>query len=133
MRKDNDFAKAVLAALYLAEGGKNRKGALMFGNSNPEIISLFLNLLRCVYQIENSKFRCTLLCRADQNLEKSESFWVSITGVPKEQFYKPRIDSRTIGKKSRNPEYKGVCRIDYFSAQVYNDLTAAGDILTGTV
>lgn len=125
-----ECAKAVLAALYLAEGGKTRKGSLMFGNSDPRIITLFLKLLRQTYVVDNSKFRCTLLCRADQNTKSLESFWVAVTNIPKKQFYEARIDSRTIGKKSRKANYKGVCRIDYFSAQAYNDLLAAGDVLT---
>lgn len=129
VHNDPHCAKAVLASLYLAEGGKNRKGSLMFGNSNPKIIRLFLSLLRRVYDIDNSKFRCTLLCRDDQDILKLQSFWSLQTGITKKQFYAPRIDSRTIGKKSRNKEYKGVCRIDYFSAEVYNDLLAAGESL----
>lgn len=131
LNKDIRYAKAVLATLYLAEGGKRRRGAVMFGNSNPQIVVLFLRLMRRVYAIDDSKFRCTLLCRADQDIKKLQSFWALATGVPKEQFYTSRIDARTIGKKSRNPKYKGVCRIDYFSAEVYNDLIAAGDALVG--
>ena len=120
--KDKDTAKIVLAVLYLGEGGKNRKGSLLFGNSDPFIISLFLYLLRYCYDIDESKFRCTLQCRADQNIKKLEQFWSKITKIPLSQFYKARIDPRTIGKKSRKKDYKGVCRIDYFSADLFLEL-----------
>ena len=120
--KNKDIAKISLAMLYLGEGSKTRS-SLMFGNSDPTIISLFLRLLRYCYKIDEDKFRCTLQCRADQDIQKLEKFWSNITNIPLSKFYKARVDPRTIGKISKNPEYKGVCRIDYFSADIFNELT----------
>lgn len=130
--KDVDVAKIALAMLYLGEGNKNRKkGALVFGNSDPATICLFMNLLRNVYKIDEKKFRCTLLCRADQNIKKLEKLWSETTNVPLNQFYKARIDPRTVGKPTKKKEYKGVCRIDYFSARVFAELLEIPKILTG--
>jgi hypothetical protein len=114
--------KVVLTALYLGEGSKTRKGSLAFGNSDPYIISLFLNLLRKCYKIDEKKFRCTIQCRADQNIKNLEEFWTSVTKIPLVQFYKARIDPRTIGKPSKKLDYKGVCRIDCFSGEIYLEL-----------
>lgn len=120
--ENRDIAKVALTMLYLGEGSKTQRGSLMFGSSDPFIISLFLHLLRYCYNIDESKFRCTLQCRADQNIKKLEKFWSKITNIVPAQFYKARIDSRTIGKPSRKQDYKGVCRIDYFSADVFTEL-----------
>lgn len=121
--KNKDTAKIALALLYLGEGSKNpKRGSLVFGNSDPFIISLFLYLLRYCYKIDENKFRCTLQCRNDQNIKKLEKFWSRITKIPLSKFYKARIDSRTIGKKSVKPDYKGVCRIDCFSAKILIEL-----------
>jgi len=117
-----DIAKIALAVLYLGEGAKTRKGSLMLGNSDPKIIKLFLDLLRKCYKIDESKFRCTLQCRSDQDISKLEKFWSEITGISLEQFYKARIDPRSVGNKTKKIDYKGVCRIDYFSADVYNEI-----------
>lgn len=126
----DNHAKTALALLYLAEGSKNSGGHIVFGNSDPGIISLFLKLLRESFQIDEQKFRCTVQCRADQNKSELESYWHKLTKVPKKQFYATRIDARTVGKKSIKDHYKGVCRIDYFSAQIYNELRVIGNILT---
>jgi hypothetical protein len=126
--KNKDIAKLVLAALYLCEGSKNRNGALVFCNSDPLIIKLFLQLLRKCYRIDEKKFRCTLQCRADQNIESIERFWSKITHIPMLQFYGARIDPRTIGKPTKKKDYKGVCRIDCFSADIYNELTIIGQL-----
>ncbi len=127
--RNKNVAKISLAMLYLGEGAKRRKGALMFGNSNSDIIKLFLRLLRHCYNVDEKKFRCTLQCRADQNIKKLEKFWSQTTNIPLSQFYKARIDPRTIGKKTKKSEYKGVCRIDYFSADTYIELTKIGDLV----
>lgn len=128
--KDPVAAKLVLSALHLGEGSKNRRGSMQFGNSDPGIIILFLKLMRTCYDIDESKFRCTILCRADQDTKKLENFWKHTTGINKRQFYKTRIDARTIGKPSRKLDYKGVCVINYFSASVYYDLLTLGKMMS---
>lgn len=121
--KDRGVAKVVLAILYLGEGSKNpKRGSLAFGSSDPFIISLFLYLLRYCYNINENKIRCTLQCRADQNIKKLETFWSKITKIPLTKFYKAQIDPRTINRPSKKLDYKGVCRIDCFSADILLDL-----------
>src|SRR3989344_3363162 len=56
--RNADVAKIVLIILYICEGSKNRRGALTFGNSSPEVIQMFLKLLRQCYIIDEKKFRC---------------------------------------------------------------------------
>lgn len=119
---DRNVAKIALSMLYLGEGSKNPKSCMSFGNSNPKIIKIFLHLLRYCYNIDESKFRCTLQCRADQDILKLENYWLQITKIPKPQFYKARIDKRTIGKPTKKVNYKGVCRIDYFSSDIRVEL-----------
>jgi hypothetical protein len=127
--RDKNVAKISLAMLYLGEGSKTHKASLMFGNSNPDIIKLFLDLLRYCYNINEEKFRCTVQCRADQDIKKLESFWSELTKIPRGQFYGARIDPRTMGKKTKKINYKGVCRIDYFSADIFLELEKITEIL----
>ena len=127
--ENKNVAKIVASALYLGEGAKHRNGSLMLGNSDPHIIKLFLRLLRNSYDINESKFRCTVQCRADQNTQELEKFWRQVTKIPKRQFYKTRIDPRTIGKPSRKLDYKGVCRIEYYSADLYIELKKIGELI----
>lgn len=123
-----DVKKIAAAMLYLGEGSKVRS-TIAFGNSNPDIIKLFLRLLRSTYTIDEKKFRCTILCRADQNITRLEKFWIKTTKIPHAQFYKTRIDPRTVGKPSRKPSYMGVCVIDYFSADLFIELTKIGRLI----
>ncbi len=122
--------KAILGALYLAEGTKGQRGGPTFGNSDPEIIRLYLRLLRECFTLDESKFRCTLQARAGQDTVSLEKFWLKETGIPKSQFYKARVDTRGSGQLTRKPDYKGVCRIDYFETDLLYEISAIGRILT---
>lgn len=126
-------SKAILGTLYLGEGSKTRRSFLTIGNSNPEIIRLFLTLFRQCYSIDEKKFRCTVQCRADQNARTLELFWARITHIPPAQFYATRVDPRSVGQKTRKPDYKGVCRIDYFSADIYNELKFIGEVMIQSI
>ncbi len=127
---DMDTRKLILGALYLGEGSKGDRGGPTFGNSDPEIITLFLRLLREAYLLDEKKFRCTLQAREGQEIKKLEKFWSQLTKISPKQFYKARIDSRSKGQLTRNPEYKGVCRIDYFSTDLLYEILAIGTMLT---
>ena len=126
---NKDVAKICLIMLYLCEGSKHQNAALCFGNSDPGIIQLFLRLLRQCYILDEKKLCCTVQCRADQDVDKLMSFWSETTLVPMDQFYRSRIDKRTIGFPTKKTDYKGVCRIDYFSAAIYNELRTIGEFL----
>lgn len=128
--KSRDTALIALSMIYLGEGGKSKKGSISIGNSDPNVIKLFLYLLEICFNIDRNKFRCTVQCRADQDIIKLEKFWSQTTGIPFSQFYKTRIDPRTIGKPSKKIDYKGVCCLDYFSAEIFNSIMAIISIVT---
>jgi hypothetical protein len=126
--QDSDVAKISLMMVYWCEGGKRRRSSLTFGNSDPLLIGLFLKLLRLCYSIDEGKFRCTIQCRADHDPDDLKRYWSAITGIRFRQFYPAQIDRRTEGKPSKKPDYKGVCRIDYFSAEIYHEMMMANKL-----
>ncbi len=132
--RQKEVGKVVLSILYITEGSRSEKSGITFGNSDPYIISLFLHLLRFCYSIDEKKLRCTVQCRADQNIPELGNFWSRITRIPKERFCKPQVDSRTLGKPTKKSSYRGVCRINYFSADLSLELRAIARIIhTGPV
>jgi hypothetical protein len=128
--EEKNIAQIALAMLYLGEGSKTNKGALYFGNSNPVVIKLFMKLLRQCYPINETKFRASIQCRYDQDIQVLEVFWSDLTKIPLCQFYAARIDKRTIGNPTKKPDYKGVLRVDYFSAAVFHDILSTIKTIT---
>jgi len=121
---DKVAGKVVLSILYITEGSQRSVGSITFANSDSYIISLFLHLLRFCYSIDERKLRCTVQCRADQDVRDLTRFWRGITRIPSRQFLKPQIDPRTLGKPTKRAGYKGVCRLNYFSADLALELQA---------
>lgn len=123
-----ETAKFALILLYWAEGSKYRD-IVCFGNSDPSLIRLFLKLLKICYPVSESKLRCTVQCRADQDIEKLVSFWSVQTNLDRKQFYKTRVDRRTEGKPTKKQGYYGVCVIEYLSSHAQKDLLAGITVL----
>ena len=111
--------KLILSTLYWCEGCKYPSTkSLKFGNSDPHMIKLFIALLRRCYQIDETKFRLTLQCLADQQQSRLLRFWGDTTQIPITQHYKPRTDKRSVDKPTYKPGYKGVCVIEYFDVNL---------------
>lgn len=119
---DIHVKKIALAMLYLGEGSKGVRRQVRLGNSDSFVIELFMSLMRECYNADESKFRCAVQCRADQDEQKLKIFWSKVTKVPLTQFYNSRIDKRTIEIPTLKLDYKGVCNIDYFSSEVFLEL-----------
>ena len=128
--KDPLSAKIALAMLCLGEASKyNSKTAFSLGSSDPRIIIIFLELLKKCFDFDIEKIRCTVQCRADQNVEALEKFWRDVTKIPKRLFYKARIDPRTIGKPTRKTDYKGVLKVNYFNTKVQLELESLSQLV----
>jgi len=123
-------AKIALAMLCLGEASKYKATkSFNLGSSDPRIIVIFLALLKICFDFNPEKVRCTVQCRADQNIEELEQFWQQVTGVPKRLFYKAQIDPRTVGKPTRKLDYKGVLRVDYLDTKVQLELESLSDLI----
>ena len=83
--QNREIAKIALAMLCLGEASKTR-GSFSLGSTDPRIITLFIELLKKCFTFDLEKIRCTVQCRADQNIELLETYWLNITKIPKKLF-----------------------------------------------
>ena len=132
---DRDIAKIALAMLCLGEASKYGGGSSSFslGSSDPRIVVLFLRLLKKCFDFNLEKVRCTVQCRADQDIDALQNYWLKVTGVPKRLFYKPLVDPRTKGKPTKKSNYRGVLKVDYFSTRVQLELESLADLVYNQV
>lgn len=91
-------------ALYWAEGNKKE---LVFTNSDPDLIRVFISGLRELFGITEDRVRVSVRVYSDLDIEKSLLFWSNIVGVPKEKFLTTIVLE---GKKNGKLQY-GMCRI----------------------
>src|SRR3989344_8256888 len=126
--QNREIAKIALAMLCLGEASKTR-GSFSLGSSDSRIITLFIELLKKCFIFDLEKIRCTVQCRADQDIELLETYWLNITKIPKRLFYKAQIDPRTKGKPTKKSNYKGVLRVDYFNTKAQIELETLAQLL----
>lgn len=127
---DEDILKMILATLYLGEGAKwkSHRG-LNLGSSDPNIIKLYLKLLKRCYKIKTNKLKCRVSHRADQNIKSLNKYWSRITGIPLTNFYKSKPDPRTVGKPTKKKDYKGVCVITCAGTHIQLELEAIPNLI----
>src|SRR4030042_301237 len=74
------------AALYWAEGYNRQDKVpspyISFGNSNPDMVVLFLRFLREVLRIPEEKLRPTVQIHHNIKPESAIKFWARITDIP---------------------------------------------------
>lgn len=127
---DPESGKMICGLLYLCEGAKYPSTrCLIFGNSDPAIIRCFLNLLKASFDIKDDKLRCRVMYRWDQDINKLNKYWSTVTAIPLSQFFKSKPDKRTKGKPTLKTNYKGVCSIQYPSTSLQFQLQAIGEII----
>lgn len=107
--RDKNILDLALAMLYLGEGFKRTTETGM-GNSDPFILKFFIYCLRKSHKVNESKIKCELHLRADQNPKKIKKFWSQQLEIPLANFTSTSIDKRTAGKPTY-PNYYGVCVI----------------------
>lgn len=106
---ETEIAKLFCAVLYWAEGEKNRN-SLVFTNSDPRMIKLFLSLLRTHFQIRSNKLRAFLHLHGYHDLVSQKSYWSTITGIPSERI---RIYQKPNSGRNIRQGYRGCISIRY--------------------
>jgi len=127
VRFTDTMLEFMLAMLYLGEGFK-RKSFVGLGNSDPDILKMFISFLRDIYHVKDDRLRCYLHLRSDQDMVNEERYWAQRLDIPISRFGKSQIDMRTVGTKTLSG-YHGVCSIYCYDARIEKRLTALQEVL----
>lgn len=123
---NKEIGELIMATFYLAEGGKT-ENYFAIANSSPKLLEGIVNLQRYLYKLDESKFRCALHLRKDQNEGTLKHFWSTTLRIPKSQFIKTQFDKRTTKKTYDN--YKGVCVVIYYNMALQRRIIYLGEKL----
>lgn len=97
-------------ALYWGEGTKNYS-TVQFTNGDPRMIILFLRFLRNVCDVSEVKLRAHIHIHEHLDTSAAEEYWQSVTGIPKDHFYKTYNKPNKSSKGTRNSLPYGVCAV----------------------
>ncbi len=107
--KNNPFF-LVGVALYWAEGAKNRAESVKFANSDEKMIAFMMRWFREICRVPEKKFRIHIHIHTLHSRNNIVNYWSKITGIGREQFYKPYIKQTSLGQR-KNILYSGTCSI----------------------
>jgi len=113
-----DDYKLFLALLYWGEGAKTKQ-RVIFINSDPDMIRMYLWLLRKSFDIKEERLKCLLHLHEYHNREEMIDFWSKITGIPKSNFSIYNKPHTGINKK---PGYKGCLSIRYGDSRIIKEI-----------
>ncbi len=108
--------------LYWAEGFQSDNATSVdFANSKPKMISVFMEFLREICGVDESRFRAYLYCYSNQDIEELISFWSKLTKIPKDKFSKPYIRKDFKKEKIGKMKY-GLLHIRYADKKLLNKI-----------
>jgi predicted transcriptional regulator len=129
-RYSRDFFKIFASLLFWCEG--NKSGSYMaFINSDPNMISFYLSLLRKGFLIDEEKLRALVHVHNYHDKFEIKKFWSSLTKIPLTQFSKCYVKPST-GKRKRKG-YKGSIRIRYYDSDLEKEMREIYTRLSSTL
>ena len=117
---DAGLQKAILAALYWAEGSKTGNG-MKFANTDPNLHQLFVNLLRKCFKPDESKFRVHLYVHHYHRINECKKFWSRLLNIPQRQFWKVYIKKRSVTKRFRR-NFRGICFLYHSDSKLRKEM-----------
>lgn len=122
LKKVDDYGineyKIFLALLYWGEGEKTKR-KFAFINSDPDMIKLYLSLLRKSFVIDESRFKVWLHLHEYHDKEKLISFWSQVTGICKNQF---SVYNKAHTGNNKKKGYKGCLSIRYQDSRILKEI-----------
>lgn len=115
--------------LYWAEGAKRTDHCVDFANSDEKMIMLFLDFLRKICRVDESKLRVLLYCYSNQEVTDLISYWSRLLRIPKNQFIKPFV-RRDFDQGRVNRMEKGLVHIRYHDKKLLMHIKAKIDTIS---
>ena len=122
---DKNMAKLVCSLLYASEGSKGPRSVLSFTNSDPNMIVLFLKMLRDGFDIDEKKFSICVHLHDYHNEEKQLNFWSKTARISRDHFMRPYRKPHTGVNKKEG--YEGCVRINYYDISLRRKIIAIAD------
>lgn len=104
--------------IYWGEGNKADKGTIRVGNSDPELLKIFIRFLMKFFGIKRDDLRFHLHLFSDIDINEATRFWSGKLKIKKQQFYKPMVSiSGSLGTYRKKSKY-GVLTVYYSNTKL---------------
>jgi hypothetical protein len=120
--------------LFWAEGSRSRN-RVVFTNSDPEMVRIFIGFLRRAFHIDPDRVRltCSLFADHEDRQREIEEFWLQTAGLPRTSLCKSTVNhySPYSQKKRTNKLPYGTCRVVVNSTEIAQTIYGSIQELAG--
>ena len=111
--------------LYWGEGTKANKYSVRLGNSDPDLIKVFMIFLSNIYGVQKSQLKFGLQIFSNMDKDLCLKYWCQKLGVSKEQFYKIIVTPSTKKGTYNFRKIEGVVTIYFNNIRLRNKINDA--------
>ncbi len=110
---DDAFLFGLGVGLFWGEGHRKSSQAVRLGNSDPEVIKVFIKFLEEMFSVSKTKLKFGLQIFGDMPKDKVFKFWLEELEVDPSQFYKITVTPhRGVGNYKKKTRY-GVLTVSF--------------------
>lgn len=119
------------SVIYWCEGAKQKENnisqGVVFSNSDPFLIKLFLKWVREICKIQESNIKYNLCIHENANIDKAVDYWSKVVIIPRSRFGKTVLKKHNIKTNRKNTEdnYYGLMRLSISKSTNLNRKIAA--------
>jgi hypothetical protein len=107
-------------ALHAGEGGK-RDGKVNFANTDARMVAFFCAWLRRFFVIDEARLRIRVYLHEGLDLDRAETFWAEVTGIPRSQFNRPYRAKADPSIRHAKHEH-GCVYVDYHCSRTHREV-----------
>lgn len=113
-----EVGKLLCSTLYWGEGAKTGS-VLTFTNSDPNMVKVYMALLRTYFSLEKEKFSALLHLHSYHEVEKQKRFWSKVTGISAARI---SIYRKPNSGKNIREGYPGCIAIRYYDIRLVKEM-----------
>ncbi len=117
--------------LFWGEGNKVNKNSVRLGNTDPDLIKLFLQFLTEMYQIDTLKLSFGIQIFSDVSKAESRKFWQKKLQFPGTSFRKVIITKSNKKGSYRHKNQYGVLTVYFHNTKLRDSILSAISALRG--
>jgi hypothetical protein len=125
-RTPNNIEEAILygigVGLYWGEGNKANMNTVRLGNTDPILLSYFIEFLKKFFNIKQSDLRFHLQLFSDTDVQQAIRYWKRTLKFKDNQLYKPTITPSRKKGTYRQKSLFGVLTVYYSNVKLRNKI-----------
>ena len=115
----------IACMLYWAEGAKSNRHAIIFANSDSEMIQVFIQFLREEFAVAEEKLKVKIHCHTQipEEIEAIEEYWLDLLNLSRDNLQKTQI-VKSSGRSKNRLDY-GICTLIVQSTKLLQHIFGA--------